>query len=88
MQNPEPLPSGVSVKMPEPEPPKEPDFSYEAFLHNEPPEKYELPPPPKALDLTGLNNYNTAPRGWGIANDFYRPVHIGKKFDDMVYSDF
>uniref|UniRef100_A0A336LUT1 CSON002456 protein n=1 Tax=Culicoides sonorensis TaxID=179676 RepID=A0A336LUT1_CULSO len=88
IQNPEPLPTGISVKMPEPEPPKKPDYSYEAFLHNSPPEQYNIPPPPKALELSNLMSYNTAPRGWGAAKDYYRPVHVGQKYDNMIYSDF
>ncbi|XP_063704142.1 titin isoform X2 [Culicoides brevitarsis] len=88
IQNPSPLPTGVTVKLPEPEPPKKPDFSYEAFLHNSPPEEYNIPEAPKPLDLSSLMSYNTAPRGWGAAKEYYRPVHLGQKYDNMVYSDF
>lgn len=88
IQNPAPLPTGIHVKMPEPPPPKKPDYSYEAFLHNSPPEQYNIPEAPKALDLSSLMSYNTAARGWGSAKDYYRPVHLGQKYDNMVYSDF
>lgn len=84
-QNTAPLTPGIVI--PEPEPPK-PDYSYQAFLTNPPPEDVEVPEPPKPLELQSLANYNTAPRGWGQAKDYYRPVHLGKKFDTLIYSDF
>lgn len=84
-QNAAPLAAGIVI--PEPEPPK-PDYSYQAFLTNPPPEEVNIPPASKPLELQSLSNYNTAPRGWGMAKDYYRPVQLGKKFDNLIYSDF
>lgn len=44
----------------------------------------------KYVDYTTLNNYNTAPRGWGQIKDFYRPVTFEpvKQVSNLVYTDF
>lgn len=35
----------------------------------------EIPSPPPRMDLSAMNNYNTAPRGWNKASkEYYRPI--------------
>ncbi|KAG5894023.1 hypothetical protein JTB14_018128 [Gonioctena quinquepunctata] len=40
----------------------------------------------KKLDLNSLQNYNTAPRGWGETKNFYKPITFSQPRE--VYSDF
>ncbi|XP_049833609.1 serine-rich adhesin for platelets isoform X8 [Schistocerca gregaria] len=50
--------------------PPAPVFSYEPSIEI----VQEQPPPAARFSFKTLNNYNTAPRGWGQGLDYYRPV--------------
>lgn len=44
---------------------------------------------PRFMDYSNLNNYNTAPRGWGQVKDYYRPVTFDTpKSGNLIYTDF
>ncbi|XP_060519348.1 uncharacterized protein LOC132697757 isoform X2 [Cylas formicarius] len=45
-----------------------------------------LPPTTKKISFDDLQNYNTAPRGWGDVKDVYRPLTFDKP--KSPYSDF
>nr|XP_023013357.1 uncharacterized protein LOC111503310 isoform X1 [Leptinotarsa decemlineata] len=46
----------------------------------------QQPAPTRKLDLNALQNYNTAPRGWGETKKFYKPITFNQPRG--AYSDF
>lgn len=45
-------------------------------------------PRPLSMDMSHLQNYNTAARGWGTNSEYYRPVTFAKPKSALPYTDF
>lgn len=45
-------------------------------------------PRPLSMDMSHLQNYNTAARGWGQNSEYYRPVTFAKPKSALPYTDF
>lgn len=80
------VPPAVFIPKESPEPASQ--YGGAGILMTSDHQSYSQPPSlsPRKFDFDHLQNYNTAPRGWGDSKNFYKPITFNQS--KQQYSDF